>query len=108
MIPFLLNLFVALGTILWPTSDWDFALARTTAFLLKKGMTEAEVSRVLGGTIYSVRMNSLGGFAVYPEYRLRVDFSYVGGGLTSARYVRIKALPGEGRRFRYLQELPLD
>jgi hypothetical protein len=107
MIPLLINLFAALGTMKCPTSDWDFAVARATVFVLKKGMTEAEVCKVLGGATYSVRMSSLAGFAIYPEYHLRIDFSYVGGGLTSARYVRIEAQAGEGRRFRYLQRLPL-
>lgn len=77
--------------------------------MLKKGSTEAQVTKVLGETMYSLRMSSIGGFAVYPEYRLRVDFSYVGGGrLVSVRYVRIEALPDGGRRFRYMQKLPLD
>jgi hypothetical protein len=106
MMPILIALLVAFAATLSQPDDRDLAMARTAALFLKKGMTEEQVNELLGGTIYKVRMNRLGGFAVYPNYRLRIDFSY-GYGATAARLVRIERLPDGHRQYRYLRELAL-
>jgi hypothetical protein len=107
MLPFLLNLFAAIALILCPTDACDVTVARTAVSLLRKGMTERQVARVLGETIYSVQMSSLASFTVYPQFRLSLHFSRVGG-LTSAKIVKIEELGNGTKRFRYLKALPLD
>ncbi len=97
-----------LATTVFPTDAWDLALARTAACFLEKGMTEEQVVALLGETFGRMHMSSLGGFTVYPEYRLRLDFSYTGHGLLSARFMQVEARPNNELVYRYLQELPLQ
>jgi hypothetical protein len=106
--PVLIVLLAALNETLFPTGDRDRALARAAACFINKGMDEAQVYQVLGGTIYTLRQSSLGGYAVWPEYHLMVAFDYRDGTrVTSTQFVRIEPLPGGERRLRYLQRLLL-
>jgi hypothetical protein len=90
-----------------PSAAWDLALAASAASFLEKGMTEEQVEVVLGKTCDRVHMNSLGGFTVYSEYRLRLNFSYTGGGLLSVQFMRVEKSADREWLYRYLQELPL-
>jgi hypothetical protein len=105
VIDFLMNLCVAVGTLLCPTFDWNLTLARTVALCLKGGMTEEQVERVLGITLYGWQ-NKLGGHRVYPQYRLRIEFSAMSG-LTKVKYVPPWVPPAATNSFHNLGELPL-
>jgi hypothetical protein len=107
MFVFFLTLAMEFATTYLPTGGWDLVLARAATCFLEKGMCEEQVRDGLGWTLYKVRMNSMGGFAAYPQFRLRLDFSYPGGSLRSARFMRIEKLSSRECCFRYLQELPL-
>jgi hypothetical protein len=107
MIPLLVSLLLSVPTTFYPEGNRDRVVAGSTAHFLRQGMSEEQVEGILGPTLYPVHMNSLGGYAVYPAYRLRLDFSYTGGGLLSAHFTRYERISAREGRFRYLETLPL-
>jgi hypothetical protein len=76
----------------------DHVKAQLVASVLIQGMTESQVEQVLGRTIYSLHISSLGLWKDYERYSLRVIFHY--GALHSCCLLRVE--PFGERTYRHV------
>jgi hypothetical protein len=108
--PWTVQCLATLAAVFLPGHDPALTKGTVAACLVRKGMTEPETEQVLGCTPYAAQLSSLHRIALYPEYRLHIDYVYDPEKkchvLTTVFLVSFQKV-ATGRRFSDLQALPL-